>query len=75
MNTVTIQKIETEADQLHFEKALDMLETCRPQSGSDPDWNRLAARVKRGLFQGRQALTCAKRGGQDVPSRDRKSVV
>lgn len=69
MNTVTIQKIETEADQLHFEKALDMLETCRPQSGSDPDWNRLAARVKRGLFQGRQALTCAKRGGQDVPSR------
>lgn len=69
MNFTQIANVTEAADRLHFEKALQDLEECRRENEEDPRWNRLMARVLRGLFFSHRALKHARKAGSDWQGR------
>lgn len=63
MNSKLRTQVETEADRLHFEVANRLLRECKETD--DCQWNRLMARIQRGLFRQAEALEHAELGGSD----------
>lgn len=63
MNDDEIREVEREADRLHFESALQLLQKTGRTETDDTDWHRLMARILRGLSDSRAALDHARNAG------------